>query len=311
MQKKLLKLTTASAAVLHCINKYIDSSVSNNTTKSSGKYYHWKHSDIFYKVSGEGKPVLLIHDLNVFSSENDWTQVMNQLSKHYKVYVPDLPGCGRSEKPSITYTGYLYVQLISDFIRDVIGEKTTVAAEGLSASYTMMADSLDEKLFNKVFMINPPAFSSFKKMPNQRSKTLIRLFELPIIGKTCYYIAVNRSNAENYFSEFCFYNPFHVKQQTVKAGYQAAHFGNGGGKYLLASLKGEYLNADSRQAIKKTNKEVTLIFGEHLPGMKELAEKYSELNENVKIAIIKDTKKLPEVEAPDDIADIINTTMQM
>ncbi len=305
MKNKVLKISAASLGTLHCINKYIDSNSANNTMKASGKYYHWKHGEIFYRVAGEGSPLLLIHDLNVFSSENDWNQIMNRLTSKYRVYVPDLIGCGRSEKPSVTYTGYLYVQLISDFIKDVIGEEANAAAEGLSAAYVMMADSLDKNLFKKIMLINPPALSSARKLPDQRSKALIRLFGLPIIGKTCYYIAVNKSNTENYLSETCFYNPFGLKQQTVKAAYQAAHFRNGGGRFLFASLQANYLNVNPAEAIKKAEKEISLVLGEQLPAMEDIAEKYTELNDTIKVNIIKNARMLPEVEAPDEIADFL------
>ena len=82
--KSLIKTTAAAIGVLHCINKVIDT-----TTKSSGHYYHWKHGDVFYKVTGQGEPLLLIHDLTVFSSSYEWAQMAHQLSADYKVCKPD------------------------------------------------------------------------------------------------------------------------------------------------------------------------------------------------------------------------------
>lgn len=309
MKKTFLKLSAASIGALHCVNKYIDNSVSNNTKKIAGKKYCWKNGNIFYRVAGKGEPVLLLHNLNVFCSENDWNQVLPLLAETNRVYTPDLIGCGRSDKPSETYTGYFYVQMITDFVKNVIGERTTVVASGINAVYVMMANSLDEDLFDQIILINPPSLSSLKKMPDQHSKILLRLFGLPVIGKTCYYIAVNKTNTEDYFSEKVFFNPFQVKQQTVKAGYQAAHTGNGGGRYLFASLEGGYLNADPTEVIRKNNKNVTLVVSEHLPGAREITEKYMALNDSIQTCTLKNTKMLPELEAPELVATTIKKIM--
>ena len=46
------------------------------------------------------------------------------------VYTLDLLGCGKSDKPNFTYTNFLYVQLVTDFINNVIGEKADVIVTG-------------------------------------------------------------------------------------------------------------------------------------------------------------------------------------
>ena len=69
--------------------------------------------------------------------------MMKKLEKTNTVYTIDLLGCGRSDKPNITYTNYLYVQLIDNFIKDVIKEKTDVVATGSSVSFTVMACNME------------------------------------------------------------------------------------------------------------------------------------------------------------------------
>ena len=80
-----------------------------------------------------------VHDLTVYSSAYEWNKIIDKLAENHTVYALDLLGCGRSEKPKITYTNYLYVQLISDFIKNVIHEKTDVVASGFSSSFTLLA----------------------------------------------------------------------------------------------------------------------------------------------------------------------------
>lgn len=68
----------------------------------------------------------LIHNLDVCSSSYEWKNIEDALSKTNTVYSIDLLGCGCSDHPILTYTNFLYVQLVTDFIKHVIGEKTDI-----------------------------------------------------------------------------------------------------------------------------------------------------------------------------------------
>ena len=108
---RLLKLTVlagSTAAAIHVVNKYITSSavlknlLNCNTPESN--LYSWKFGDIYYTKQGEGSPLLLIHDLTASSSSEEWQSLKTQLAQKHTVYCLDLLGCGRSQKPAITYT---------------------------------------------------------------------------------------------------------------------------------------------------------------------------------------------------------------
>jgi pimeloyl-ACP methyl ester carboxylesterase len=49
------------------------------------------------RVHGSGPPLLLVHGL--MTSSYSWRYVLDPLGRHYTLYVPDLPGAGRSERP--------------------------------------------------------------------------------------------------------------------------------------------------------------------------------------------------------------------
>jgi len=63
----------------------------------------FRNKEIFYRVSGKGTPVMLLHG---FGEDSEiWKHQLTHLKESYKVIVPDLPGSGQSEmlegKPSI------------------------------------------------------------------------------------------------------------------------------------------------------------------------------------------------------------------
>ena len=151
-------LFTVATGIIYLINRIVFASATlKDLLKSSAdNYYNWRFGKIYYKKKGSGSPILLIHDLTVYSSVYEWKNLIDKLSKDHTVYVLDLLGCGRSDKPRITYTNYLYVQLISDFIKNVIHEKTDIMASGYSSSLTILACHNEPFLFGKIFLENPP-----------------------------------------------------------------------------------------------------------------------------------------------------------
>ena len=106
-KKTLLFISTAigtTTLAFHVINKFIFNASDEHSEEDESNYYNWKFGNIYYKKEGTGSPVLLIHDLNHYSSSMEWDKVIGTLSKEHTVYTIDLLGCGKSDKPAITYT---------------------------------------------------------------------------------------------------------------------------------------------------------------------------------------------------------------
>lgn len=305
--KSFIKSSAAVTGILHIINKCIESGLTVSVnTRTSGKYYHWKLGNIYYKVCGQGTPVLLIHDLTVFSSNYEWSQLINKLAMDHTVYAVDLIGCGKSDKPLITYTNYLYVQMIEDFVNDIIREKTNVISNGLSSSFVIMANFANQNLFDNIIMLNPKNISELKKIPEQKSKILIKLFQLPVIGKSLYYAITNKENTEYDLTEKYFYSPFKVTPTIVKSYYTSAHTANGNGKMLFASLIGNYLNTDISKALAKADNRIFLVCGDEIENREEIEASYMKLNKNILTFTIPKSKYLPQLEAPEQTLDLLH-----
>ena len=184
--KKKLAAGTAllglSTLTIHMINKfvYFSATLDNLLSNPSGSYYEWKFGKIYYIKKGDGKPLLLIHDLTTSSSAYEWNKVIDKFSKTNTVYCLDLLGCGRSDKPNLTYTNYLYVQLLTDFIKHVIGDKTDIIATGESGSFAIAACQNDPTIIDQIVLVNPPNIKLLSKIPSKRTKVLTRFINLPI-----------------------------------------------------------------------------------------------------------------------------------
>ena len=139
---------TAAFTTAHIINQCIfQAAVSDKITENKSILkYKWRLGNVAYTVCGKGSPLLLIHDLKPESSSYEWKRVVKALAKKHTVYTIDLLGCGYSDKPNITYTAYMYTQLLNDFIVNVIARRVSVAATGQSAPLTIMAGSLQQSI---------------------------------------------------------------------------------------------------------------------------------------------------------------------
>ena len=119
----------------------------------------------------------------------------------------------------ITYTNYLYVQVISDFIKNVIHEKTDVITSGYSGSFALMACNNETDLFGKIIMINPPALSTLNKIPDKKSKLYKFLLEIPVFGTLVYNMITCQSNIQLLFTEQYLYNPFNMTAEWLYTYY--------------------------------------------------------------------------------------------
>ena len=155
--KKLITVSALTTAGIHVANRIIEHSATqkNLLTIKNGHYFNWKYGRIFYTKEGKGEPLILIHDLSPDSSGYEWNKIIHSLSKNYTVYTLDLLGCGRSEKPAMNYTSYIYVQMINDFIKRIIRNKAIVASTGFSSTFTVMASFLAPENYHRIILVNP------------------------------------------------------------------------------------------------------------------------------------------------------------
>ncbi len=307
--RKILTLTAAfgfATLAVHGINKIISISATINhlLDHSEERTYDWKFGKIAYSKKGSGSPVLLVHDVMPGASGYEWKSIEDTLSSSHTVYTIDLLGCGHSEKPGITYTNYLYVQLLADFVKNVIGEKTDIVASHFSGSFTLMACLIEKELFGKVILVNPCSLSSLKKMPSRKDRFLRSFLEAPVFGTLIYNMIISKENTSSLFMDKLYYNPFSVTQDLIDTYYEAAHYGGCYSKYLYCCSLSKYLNANVDHALKTIENPVYIITGQDSQNI-SVAEEYVSLNETIETFQILHTKMVPHLEIPEAFTDIV------
>ena len=294
-------LMTTATVVVHFINRTIAATAQLKQLLglADSRTFEWRFGNINYTKKGSGSPVLLIHDVMPGASGYEWNRIEDSLAADYTVYTIDLLGCGRSEKPGITYTNFVYVQMICDFIRKVIGQKTDVIASGLSGSFVVMACHNEKELFNKIMLVNPPSLTRLKQMPSRKDRLLKFALEIPVFGTLVYHMIISRENVNNMFIEKMYYNPFHVDNQMSDAYYEAAHKGGYYTRFLYSSLAAKYMNVNICHALKALDNSIYIVEGETEPNGKAVTDDYCASNPAIEVSVLKETKHLPHVEAPE------------
>lgn len=304
--KTLGKLDLTALFLLHASNKVIGSlSSSKNMLKpGTGKYFKWKYGDIFYRRCGEGSPVVILHNTDPQDSGYEWMDVADVLSEH-TVYIVDLPGCGRSSKPRLTYTNYFYVLFLRDFIRKVVRKKTDVIADGYSSSFTLMAAEMDPSLIHSIIMVNPYSLGKLAQTETRRSKIGKLLLDLPVLGTSVYNIEVSRRRIDYRFTEDFLYNPFRGNERYIDTFYEGAHYHDDGGKYLLASIKGLYMTVNIKSAVRKFKGRISILYGAGIDHGEDIVHEYKMLNPSIQAFSIPKTKYIPMIESPKEFLSVL------
>ena len=310
LKKKLtfMAVFTASAiGTMHVVNRIFSHIALENNLfdEDSFEYYDWRFGRIAYKKIGQGTPVLLIHDLNVCSSSYEWYKTAEKLSETNTVYMIDLLGCGLSDRPLLTYTNFLYVQLLTDFIKHIIGQKTDVIVSGHSSSFVLMACANDESIINRVIMINPEDIINLSKIPTKKSNMIKNLILTPILGTFIYNMRINKKTIRETLVKACCSRD-NVREKDVLISFESTQREKAHSKYLYACQCTGYTNVNILNCLKKLNNSIFIITGTKNPENTLAAAQYQNHLPSIEIIGIDQTKQLPHIENPDEFINQVN-----
>lgn len=315
MGKKWKALVFASGSVLlgmHLYNRFVAKAATqkNKLPDSQGQYFDWKYGQIYYTKKGSGSPILLVHDIDPMASSMEWCKISHRLAKDHTVYTLDLLGCGRSDKPGLDYNNYLYVQMISSFIKDVIKEKTDVVASNLSTSFIFAANNLDKNLFDHIICINPTPIKELDLMPTSISKIKKFFFNTPIIGTFMYNVLSNPLHVDRIFKDFYFSKSQLASMDLKETYYEAAHLKESRGKHLLASIYGNYLHVNLGHCLKNIDKPVCIIGSREIENNRMSLEKYEKANKKFDVTMLSGAKNYPQLEIPEKTLRVIENFLK-
>ena len=305
--KVIIALTGLTIGTMHIINRIITSTSTSKDilSKSNSNTFKWRFGEIHYTKKGTGKPVLLIHDLTTGSSSYEFRKIENELAKANEVYTIDLLGYGLSDKPNVTYTNFLFVELITEFIKKVIGKRTDVITSGDASAIAVMACHNNPDIIHKMIFINPQDVAKLSKIPGKRKKMLKFLIETPILGTFLYNMFHTKKSITNKFMNEYFYNAGKIQDTDIQAYMEAAHYKDHSSKFTTASYLSNYTNININHALSEIDYSMYIISGSEKENAEEITERYMQFNSSIEYCSIDETKQLPHLEAPEKTLECI------
>ena len=302
--KKLIAFAAFTGTAMYAFNKFIDYTINRRglTLGENENYYVWRNGTIYYEKKGSGAPLLLIHDLNPIASSYEWSKVIDKLSKTHTVYAIDLLGCGKSDKPAISYVNYLYVELVNDFIEHVIQQKTELLVTGESFTFAVMAARMNQSMIGKITAINPTDTTHNVQSPTECSRLVKHVFELPIIGTFIYNLVANKVTIQKQFREKYYYDATKMSYTLPDIYYETAHLQGSNGKYLYASMLGKYTNINIIHALKLIESPIHFIITD--AASEEIVD-YMKYHDQLTIDHIERAGYLPQLEKPEKVIKLI------
>jgi len=275
ISKRLLKLATVSMAGLYAFNKitFYLATVKHLLPDDNGFYYNWKYGKVFYTKQGSGSPLILIHKIQPESSGQDWNQITEDLSKKHTLYIIDLPGCGRSDKPKLFYTSYFYVQFLESFVQNVVEKPAAICADGNSSIFALHYAALHQQMVTELTLINPqvPENNYISKIT---AKLRACVLSSPLLGTTIYNHHVSLENIKKRYKESYFYNKECCSEKEINTLYESAHFKGASARYLYASIEAGYMNMPISHILKDLRIPAQIICSSTNPDIDAIREEY-------------------------------------
>ena len=221
--------------------------------------FEWRGSRIAYTRLGAGSPVVLVHSIHAAASSYEWRKVATSLAAHHTVYVVDLLGFGRSERPRLRYTSALYVALLDDFARRVVQQPAALVASSLSGAYAIALGARDAARFPALVLVGPTGLTRLNT-PNPTGGSVARtIVETPVLGTTLWNLLVSRPSVRR-FLKMSYADKGIVTDEFVEAHWQTAH--QPGAKHAPASFVGHLLDLDAREPFRRLTQPTFILWGE-------------------------------------------------
>lgn len=268
----------------------------------SGSRYAWRHGEVVFQRLGEGTPVVLLHAFGPGHSADEWRHVAELLAQDHQVFVPDLLGWGRSEKPSLAYDGELYIRLITDFLQDVVGgARTVLVAAGLPAAYAVQVAIDRPELVRALALVVPLGIDRGDDEPDMKDAVVNRLLRLPVLGTSALNLFTSRSGIASYLRRDAFGNEELVDERAIDQHYRASH--QPGAHNALAAYLSGYLNHGVRDLLASVEQPVWLAWGRRAASPPvESADLWLQRLSHAELEVLERCGALPHAESPSELA---------
>jgi pimeloyl-ACP methyl ester carboxylesterase len=270
---------------------------------------------VHHMHGGRGSPVLFIHGLGS-SGYIEWRFNLETLSDRHRVYAPDLPGFGRTEKPRARYGIPYFTRFIERYMEDRGLRSAAVVGASLGGRIALELALENPRLVRKLVLVNalglgrpnvhvsyglvtiPRVGEALMKVTrnalNWAPSQMIRRVAARYIGSSS---DLNRTMDDAYLDN--------LRELYAAAGYHDAYLATV--RSLMtpkAVLGGQY---DLTKRLSELKVPVQLIWGANDPLFPVAhATRAHALIKNSKLAVIEGAGHTPQAERPEEFNRVLH-----
>ncbi len=261
-------------------------------TLPTTKYYQWKKYQCAYTEygtnNGDQIPLVLLHPIGVGLSGIFWHRFLKsftEINPNYKVYNPDLLGCGESDLPRIAYDPKDWAMQLNFFLENVVKKPVILVVQGASLPIAvyMSAGDLKSDLVQGLILSGPPAWNIMTNGGNRKISEIVwNLFFDSFVGSLFYKYAQRRKFIESFSIKELFAKPEDVDDEWLdmleKGGLNPRN------RYGVFSFLAGFWRKDYTKLMTKMEQKILLLMGEKASsvskdGFKESPEQRIDLYE--------------------------------
>jgi pimeloyl-ACP methyl ester carboxylesterase len=108
---------------------------------------------VHHMQGGHGSPVLFIHGLGS-SSYMEWRYTLEPTAARHRIFAPDLPGYGRTEKPRARYTIPYFARFVERYMEDRGLRSAVLVGASLGGRIALEVALEQPKLARKLVLVN-------------------------------------------------------------------------------------------------------------------------------------------------------------
>ena len=260
--------------------------------------YAWKHGQVFYRHAGDetSPPVLFIHGIGAGARSFMWRRNFLPLARDFRTYAVDLLGFGYSDKPAgAPYSADLYVELISDFLREVVGRPAAIVAHTLSAAFAVRVADERPELINSLALVSPTGADTLSARPGVTGAAFYGLLHSPVLGASFYNAVTSERGVRDYARDQLFYERRFATPRLIAHYYAVSHLP--GAQYAATAFLSGYLNTDIREPFARLRQTVTLAWGKQdTANPIEQAGLLLRLNPRARLEVFDRCRQMPQEE---------------
>jgi haloalkane dehalogenase len=111
---------------------------------------------IVYHASGEGEPLVFLHDFFPGAASYEWSKVYPAFAATHRVLAPDWIGFGESERPDRPLRADDHARSLHDFVRATCGgRRPVVVASGIGAAVACLAAAQHPEWAARLILFHP------------------------------------------------------------------------------------------------------------------------------------------------------------